>query len=82
MSHLFAHPHDEAELLEFARRIGLKVDWFQRNVRHPHFDVSQTKRRQAIAAGAIAITAREGVELRYGSYPTALVIRGAGKDVD
>ncbi len=60
-SHLMAGPEDDlAELHELAQRIGLQRRWFQ-NKPWPrqHYDVTDSKRAQAIAAGAVPITWRE-----------------------
>ena len=58
MCHMIADT--SAELLTMARRIGVNTRWIQ----HPgtineHFDIAQTKKRLAIAAGAIEITWRQ-----------------------
>ena len=61
-SHLTVEPGgDLDELHAFAARIGLRRSWFQGppKHRHPHYDVTDSKRDQAIAAGATAITWRE-----------------------
>jgi hypothetical protein len=63
-SHLTAGPFDDpAELHEFAERIGLKRSWYQGPPKHPwprsHYDVTETKRQEAIRAGAVPITWRE-----------------------
>jgi len=49
------------ELLEMARRIGLKAGWMQRRNRWPehHFDITVRKRRAALAAGAVEASLRE-----------------------
>lgn len=56
-SHLFADTQEE--LHAFALSIGLKRTWFQpgrpvngRPSRHWHYDVTESKRQAAIAAGA------------------------------
>ncbi len=49
---------DIDELHALAARIGLKREWFQDKT-FPHYDVTASKRRQAIAAGAIPIDNRE-----------------------
>lgn len=49
MSHLFSY-HQDA-LHEFAARLGLRRSWFHRD----HYDVSFTKRGQALTMGAHAI---------------------------
>ena len=46
------------ELLEFAKRLGLKQDWFQnqkwyQTKKIPHFDLSKSKRAEAIKLGAV-----------------------------
>jgi len=43
-----------AELMEMAKRIGLKVEWLDNNSRgdFPHFDLTRRRRRAAILAGA------------------------------
>jgi hypothetical protein len=54
--HLFSDTSD-AELHEFAARIGLKRAWFQKPdsplQTHRHYDLTAGKRRQAVAAGAV-----------------------------
>lgn len=60
MSHLLADT--EQELHDLAARIGLKREWFQ-NHGTPHYDLCQSKRRMAIAAGAIEIDRRQTVAL-------------------
>jgi hypothetical protein len=70
-SHLVADSREE--LHDFARRLGLRREWFQdpvvtgkpkarpgsRAAENWHYDVTESKRRQAIALGARAITWRE-----------------------
>lgn len=80
-SHLFADSREE--LHEFAeRRLSLRRSWFQdpvvvgtprarlgsRAAENWHYDVTEVKRRQAIATGAVAVTGREAaviVSVRY-----------------
>lgn len=52
MSHLIADSNDE--LHAFADSIGLKREWFQQD----HYDVSLTKRREAVQKGAVEVTLR------------------------
>lgn len=63
--HLFADT--EQELHDFAQSIGLKRSWFQRGKavhgRHWHYDVTEGKRRQAIAAGAVEVTSRQAIHI-------------------
>lgn len=57
MSHLTADTVEE--LHEMAETIGLKREWFQKGS-HPHYDVSESKRQQALVHGAIEETVRDG----------------------
>lgn len=57
---------DLIELHAFAKRLGLRREWFQDQGRFPHYDISQTKRRLAINLGAIEITYRQLVDLMHG----------------
>lgn len=78
-SHLFADTQDE--LHAFAASIGLKRSWFQPGKPRPdgtpshlwHYDVTDSKREQAIHAGAQPVTWREAAEImrrrRSGSTP-------------
>jgi hypothetical protein len=63
-SHLTVGPDDDlAELHEFARRLGLQRRWFQdKPWPRQHYDVTESKRQQAIRLGAVAITWREAGE--------------------
>lgn len=65
-SHLFAGPDDDiAELHAFAERIGLRRSWFQaKGWPRDHYDVTESKRQEAIRAGAVPVTWREGGEMR------------------
>lgn len=47
------------ELHAFARRIGLKRDWFQGKVGHPHYDLTPKMRKAAINAGARPVSSKE-----------------------
>lgn len=60
-SHLTVSPEDDiAELHAFAARIGLKREWFQdKPWPRAHYDVTESKRQEAIRAGAVSITWRE-----------------------
>jgi hypothetical protein len=65
-SHLYTDQDDQTELHEFARKIGLRRAWFQKadcEERAPwlcHYDVTDSLRRKAIAAGATPITTMDG----------------------
>lgn len=54
----------EQELVEFARGLGLKASYLQNSGRPSfHFDVTEGKRKHAVAAGAIEIGWRDFGEL-------------------
>jgi hypothetical protein len=59
--HLFADSHKE--LHDFAIiKLGLKLEYFQ-NLKHfPHYDLTKTKRRLAVANGAVEISTRDMVD--------------------
>lgn len=65
-SHLMAGPDDDvAELHEFAARIGMRRSWFQdKPWPRAHYDVPEFRRKEAIAAGAVAIGWREAGKMR------------------
>lgn len=56
-SHLFAGPWDNpGELHQLAANIGLRRSWYQaKDWPTGHYDVTDSKRRQAIAAGAVPV---------------------------
>lgn len=57
---------DIDELHEMAAAIGLKKQWFQ-DKRFPHYDMQASKRRKAIARGA--------VEIGFGEIPHDILVR-------
>jgi hypothetical protein len=60
--HLFTDSEDLNELHAFAKRIGLKREWFQDH-ELPHYDLTRGKRIQAINAGAMPVDAGKMVEV-------------------
>lgn len=56
MCHMIADTEDE--LHDMAARIGMRRAWFQPKS-FPHYDVSLSRRKLAVAAGAIEIDRRE-----------------------
>ena len=56
MSHMMADTLEELHAM--AERIGLRRDWFQDHPRHPHYDVSASKRTLAIHYDAQPVTSR------------------------
>lgn len=61
-SHMMPHPDRTdlalAELHEMAARIGLKRAWFQPG-RWPHYDLTASKRRLAVVAGAVEMDTKD-----------------------
>jgi hypothetical protein len=58
--HMFADT--VTELHEMAQAIGLRRSWFQHRAgRLPHYDLTTSKRREAVAMGAVQMTRREAV---------------------
>lgn len=60
MCHMIADT--EEELHEMARKIGLRREWFQDTSR-PHYDVSKTKRAEAVRHGAVEVSVKELIAL-------------------
>lgn len=58
-SHLMAD--SDEELIEFAKSIGLRPEWIQEPDKPygPHFDVTESKRQQAIRMGAQEVDWRD-----------------------
>jgi len=84
-SHLFADTQDE--LHAFAVRLGLRRNWFQdpvkvgkpfkarpgsRAAENWHYDVAESKRRQAVGLGAVEVSWREAVAIINARYAAAL----------
>lgn len=69
MCHMLADTLDELHTM--AEAIGMKRAWFQPKS-FPHYDVSLSRRKQAVARGAVEMTQREIVgvirRLREGRY--------------
>jgi hypothetical protein len=58
-------------LHQFAAKIGLQRDWFQPKST-PHYDLTASKRKKALAAGAIFIPGREQAKARIRAREEAL----------
>jgi len=55
--HLFCDRADRLEELHsLAKRIGLKRSWFQGDSVLPHYDLTASKQREAIKAGATLVS--------------------------
>jgi hypothetical protein len=57
--HMFADEADCQELHDFAKKLGLKREWFQGD----HYDLVPTKRIKAILLGAKSVNNREAVTI-------------------
>jgi len=51
------------ELHDMAHKLGLKRDWFQSASTLPHYDICQSKRKLALAYGAVEIDRNDVVAL-------------------
>lgn len=51
------------ELHAMAEKIGVARRWFQKNGRHPHYDICKSKRALAVEAGAIEVDRRGLVDV-------------------
>lgn len=58
--HLFADT--ETELLEMAKKIGMRPEWLQRGS-IVHFDLVPPRRAKAVKLGAIEVTRHQAVEI-------------------
>jgi hypothetical protein len=50
----------DTEIHEFAKRLGLRREWFHGD----HYDIAESKRREAVKNGAIEITTKQMVAIR------------------
>lgn len=50
------------ELHGFAKRIGMKREWFQNDSRLPHYDLTVNRRALAVKLGAIEVDRRQFVD--------------------
>lgn len=55
--HMMADTLDELHAM--AAKIGLKRAWFQDHPHHPHYDLTASKRVDALQAGAVYKSAKE-----------------------
>lgn len=81
-SHLRVGPGDAlAELHSFAGGVGLQRRWFQgKKWPHAHYDVTDTMRQAAIAAGAMPVTWQQqaGRQLRGPASQVTRILATAG----
>lgn len=50
-----------AELHAMAERIGMRREWFQNKPHYPHYDLTESLRAAAVAAGAVEVDPYEFV---------------------
>jgi len=53
----------EEELHNFAKKLGLKREWFQKHPKLDHYDLTKNKRIKAVKMGAVEITRKEMVKM-------------------
>lgn len=57
--HLSIEGDDLEPLHAFAKRIGLKREWFQEHRLMPHYDLTPLRREAALKAGAVFVSGRD-----------------------
>lgn len=64
--HMFADTEDE--LVQFAKKIGLKPEWIQhgRTRKFTHFDLTKNKRALAVASGAVEVDGKFVIQFLRG----------------
>ncbi len=67
---------DLDELHAFAKKIGLRREWFQEHKRMPHYDLTPAKREKAIASGAVYVSARQQVLARRPDLAASFAKKG------
>jgi Protein of unknown function (DUF4031) len=65
--HLTVTGGDIDALHAFAHRLGMKRSWFQDHPRAPHYDLTPTRRRNAIEYGAVFVSAKDQARKRLGT---------------
>ena len=61
--HMFTDSADLEELHRIAAEIGMKRRWFQDHHLAPHYDLTPTRRADAIAVGAVEVDRHRAVEI-------------------
>jgi len=67
------------ELHAFAKKLGLRREWFQGRASWPHYDLTPSKRAKAVALGAIEVSAIEEAGARM-AVKRRLVEQARAKD--
>lgn len=61
--HMFTDSVELDELHAMAERIGLKRAWFQEHRLAPHYDLTPSRRADAVAFGAVEVDRARSVEI-------------------
>jgi len=56
---MFSDSIDLSELHEMAGKIGIKLSWFQLHRIAPHYDLVASRRKAAVALGAVEVNRRQ-----------------------
>lgn len=70
------------DLHAFARKIGLKREWFQPHAIMPHYDLTPGRRARALSAGAEIVLIREQLLARQIARSLAALLAFAGAERD
>lgn len=78
--HMFTDSADLAELHALAEAIGMRREWFQVSATAPHYDLTPSRRKAAVMAGAIPVNRREAVKLwRQRRHLVSVCVKEAGR---
>jgi len=61
--HLVSTPDAIDDLHALAAKIGIKRQWFHDSGSVPHYDLVESKRKEAIAAGAAELTKQQAYDI-------------------
>lgn len=60
-SHMISESIDELHI--FAKKVGLKFEWFQDKPGKPHYDIRGSVRKKALVYGAVEVSPKEIVKI-------------------
>lgn len=61
--HMFTDSLDLEELHAFAQQLGMKRAWFQPHKVAPHYDLTERRRNDALARGAVPVDRRQARQI-------------------
>lgn len=64
-SHLWCDPGEVDKLHEFAKKLGLKREWFQNKKNFPHYDVTAGLYYKALKLGAVEKELKPYIQENY-----------------